>query len=148
PAAAPPEEHTRVLGIPAHRPADELVLRLLGVLLAADGVTLDVAPPGLLAAEAAGRLTDDAPRSVCIAAVAPGGITRTRYLVRLRRCRRPGPRLVAARPGPRADAADALTERLTAAGADHVALTLGGAVAQLGAQAESPAARKYALSGS
>jgi predicted PurR-regulated permease PerM len=80
-APAPAEEGTAVvLGCPAVDQADEVALRMLARLAAADGVRMDVLAATLLTGEVVREIVARQPRAVLIGSLPPGGLAETRYL--------------------------------------------------------------------
>jgi hypothetical protein len=73
-------EPAAVLGCPAVDRADAVVLGMLARMLAADGVSMDVLPHGLLTAEVASEIAARRPRAVLIGSLPPGGLGEVRYL--------------------------------------------------------------------
>jgi hypothetical protein len=74
------EEGAAVLGCPAVDRADEVALRILARLVAADGIRMEVLPAELLTGEVVGEIMARRPRAVVIGSLPPGGLGETRYL--------------------------------------------------------------------
>jgi predicted PurR-regulated permease PerM len=86
-AATAPATRGRVLGCPARDAADEAALHMLADLLAPAGVLVDVVSAEALTAEVVAQAEQVQPRCVCVAALPPGGLAQTRYLVKRLRTR-------------------------------------------------------------
>jgi predicted PurR-regulated permease PerM len=80
PPAPAGEEAPAVLGCPAVDRADEVALRILAQLLAADGIAMEVLPAAMLTAEVAGEIIARRPRAVLVGSLPPGGLAESRYL--------------------------------------------------------------------
>jgi len=88
PPARPPEgevparagSEAAVLGCPAVDRADEVALRILARLVAADGIAMEVLPAAMLTGEVASEIVARRPRAVIIGSLPPGGLGETRYL--------------------------------------------------------------------
>jgi predicted PurR-regulated permease PerM len=85
--ALPPPLH--ILGCPAHDEADEVALQMLQQVLDPRRFEVEVAKPGLLAAEVLALVEQSTPALVCIGLVPPGGFAQTRYLWKKLRARFP-----------------------------------------------------------
>jgi predicted PurR-regulated permease PerM len=125
-APAPEVPALRVVGCPARDEVDEAALGILAVRLGADGVAVDTAPAGLLAAEVVERVAALEAAVMVVAFLAPGGLAQARYLVKRLRARFPELPLVAVRWGP-PDGQEEARQQLLAAGATEFAATLRGA---------------------
>jgi hypothetical protein len=123
PGREAPAPTARVLGVPARSDADEAALTLLGRLLAAGGVALEVTSPDLLSAEVVGAASERSARVVVVGALPPGGLVQARYLVKRLRAAVPDVKIVVGRWGVREDV-EAARETLTAAGADAAGASL------------------------
>jgi hypothetical protein len=80
PSASSDEDGPSVLGCPAVDRADEVALRMLARLVAADGIAMEVLPATLLTSEVAREIETRRPRAVLIGSLPPGGLGETRYL--------------------------------------------------------------------
>jgi predicted PurR-regulated permease PerM len=120
----------RALGFPAHDEADELALRMLGLLLEPSGCRLEVFSSRSLAAELLQRLGEDRPAFVVLAALAPGGVAQSRHLCKRLRAQDPDLRVFVVRWGPD-DNPNRVRESLREAGANDVVETLEEARAKL-----------------
>lgn len=112
-----------VLGIPSGDDADELALYMLRQLLEAEGCRLEVLPSGMTAAEVVARVAEERPAGVLIAALPPQGLADTRYLCKRLRSRFPDLQLLVGRWGQQDDL-EQMRQRLKAAGASEVGVTL------------------------
>jgi predicted PurR-regulated permease PerM/methylmalonyl-CoA mutase cobalamin-binding subunit len=113
----------RVLGVPARSDGDEIVLGMLGHLLAAAGVELEVVSTELLSAEVVREAAERGVSVVVIGALPPGGLVQARHLAKRLRASVPGIKIVVGRWCMREDV-DGLREVLSAAGADTVSTSL------------------------
>jgi AI-2E family transporter len=120
--AAPPAP-VEVVAYPANGHADALALRMLGQLVDADGIRLDVKSVRLLASEIIDLVRARDARLVCIADLPPSPPSKTRYVVRKLRSALPDVRILIGRWAP-AELADEDRTLLVEAGASHVATTL------------------------
>jgi predicted PurR-regulated permease PerM len=123
----------RLLGMPACDGVDEVVLRMLRVLVRSEGHEL------LLADEApSGRASlAQQPDGVIVTSLAPTGLTQARYLCRRLRAQSPSLRIVVSRPGDRRGARKS-RRLLLSAGADQVAPTLRESLAQVAQLLRAP----------
>jgi hypothetical protein len=115
-----------VLGVPAADEADEMALAMLRNLLEAEGCRLEVLPAGTLPVEVLERVQQEnrpVPVGVLIATVPPSDLADARYLCKRLRGHFPDLKLLVGRWGQKEDA-EQTRERLRAAGADAVGLTL------------------------
>ena len=119
PDGVPAASAVRVLGVPARSDADEAALAMLGHLLVARGVELDVTSADLLSAEAVHAASERSAGVVVVGALPPGGLVQARYLVKRLRAAVPEVKIVVGRWGVREDV-ETVRESLTAAGADAV----------------------------
>jgi hypothetical protein len=112
-----------ILGCPGEDELDEVALHMLADVLAGSGVIVDVVTAEALTSEVVVRVEDARPSCLCVAALPPGGLAHTRYLLKRLRARVTGLCLIVGRwgvsLGPSEDPAP-----LTAAGADRVGATL------------------------
>ena len=118
-----PPEIVRVLGLPADGTADEVALLALEKILDSRHCKLDVVAADMLAAEMVSLVDTKRPRLVCIAATAPGGLARARYLCKRIRARFPEVRILIGR-WPLSGNLDNIRASLTSAGADRITGTL------------------------
>ena len=112
-----------LLGVPARTLADQVALEMLGQLF--DPLTCEVEQlsTATLASEVVMAVEQGAPDLICITALPPGGLAQACYLCKRLRTRFPEARIIVVRPGAPSDT-DKSSQRLTAAGADKVALSL------------------------
>jgi hypothetical protein len=122
-AEAPAFHKVRILGCPAHGDADALALEMLRQLLDPARWDMEVLSTEILSAESVGAAGEKAPAVVCIGALPPGGLARTRYLCKRLRARLPNAKIVVGRWGLKASV-DQNQEQLLEAGADQVETTL------------------------
>ncbi len=118
-----PPEIVRILGLPADGTADEVALLALEKILDSRRCKMDVVAADMLAAEMVSLVDTKQPRLVCIAATAPGGLARARYLCKRIRARFPEVRILIGR-WPLSGNLDSIRASLTSAGADRIAGTL------------------------
>ena len=121
--AEPGTARGRVLGCPGEDSADEAALHMLAHLLASAGVTLDVVSAEALTGEIVETVEQARPSCLCVAALPPGGIAHTRYLLKRLRSRFDDVCLVVGRWGVSGEPA-ADTAPLVAAGATSIGTTL------------------------
>ena len=121
--APAPAPGLRVLGCAARDEVDEMALRILAGRLGVDGVAVDTVSSSLLAAEVVDRVAAGDPGVIVVTAVAPGGLSQARYLIKRLRARYPELPVVAVRWGPPDSREDARAQ-LTEAGASEFAATL------------------------
>jgi predicted PurR-regulated permease PerM len=120
---APDLSRVLVFGCPARDLADELALEMFGQLLQPTGCRFEILSAQALSAEVASRVRRDQPAVVLIASVPPGGIAQTLYLVKRLHNHCPELKILVGRWGQK-DVPPRDLERLTRAGAAHVAVTL------------------------
>jgi hypothetical protein len=113
----------RLLACPGGDQADLLALEMLRQLLDPARWEVELLSIDLLSAELVALAGDKAPEVVCIGAIPPGGLARTRYLCRRIRARIPEAKIVVGRWG-LTDNTEDNQEQLREAGADQVATTL------------------------
>src|SRR6185503_7701580 len=113
----------RIAGVAVEADADELALEMLGMLLDATPVAIELAPARLLSSELVTFLAQGRYRIVCIADLPPSRPSKARYLVRKLRAALPELTIVVGRWAPPA-MADESSQSLLEAGANHVASTL------------------------
>jgi predicted PurR-regulated permease PerM len=122
-AETPSHARVRILGCPAHDDADALALEMLRQLLDPARWDMEVLSTEMLSAELVGAAGEKAPAVVCIGALPPGGLARTRYLCKRLRTRLPNVKIVVGRWGLK-DGVEQNQEQLLEAGADQVETTL------------------------
>jgi hypothetical protein len=110
----------RILGCPAQDQADELALLMLQQRLDGAKYEFEILSGALLPAEVVARIDQTDPAMICIAAVAPGGQTQTRYLCKRLRARFPNLKIAVGRWGIGSDDGDSIL----LAGADKVGMTM------------------------
>jgi hypothetical protein len=118
-----------LLACPAHDEEDEAVLRLLAATLNPERWEVEVLSTGELVSLLVSHVEKE-PDCICIAALPPGGLARTRYLCKHLRMQFPGVKILVLRCGVDPEAKENY-EPLFRAGADVVASTLGEARARL-----------------
>lgn len=126
PPAAVPAAGTarvRVLACPARDQEDHLALEMLQRLLDPTKWDVEVLAVEALAVELLDRVSRTRPALVCVGAVAPGGLTHSRYLCKRLRGRFEGLKILVGRWGDEG-AADEVRRQLLATGADEVATSL------------------------
>jgi methylmalonyl-CoA mutase cobalamin-binding subunit len=111
------------IGYAATDELDELALETFAHLLAAAGHEIKLLPSESLVGEVVTRIREDRPAAIVIAAVPPGGAAPIRYLCKRLRKNFPDLRILVGRWGLTHDVEET-RERLRAAGADHMAVTL------------------------
>jgi predicted PurR-regulated permease PerM len=97
-----------VLGCPAVDRADEVALRILARLVAADGIVMDVVPAALLTGEVASEIMARHPRAVLIGSLSPGGLGEARYLCKRLAAAPSHPWILVARWGAPPEGSDAV----------------------------------------
>jgi predicted PurR-regulated permease PerM len=117
PAAGAPS--VTMLGCPSHHRSEELVLRMLGATLTADGVRLEPTSTRMLPSEIEATVDRDRPAVVVIAVLPPGGLAQARHLCRRLRKRFPELWILVTYLGKARDF-DRLLVRLRFAGASYV----------------------------
>jgi predicted PurR-regulated permease PerM len=123
-AAVPGSPALRALGCPARDDVDAATLQMLASRIAHDGVRLELAEAGLLAAELVERVAAVEPAVVVVASLGRGGLAHARYILKRLRARFSELPVVAACLSPRDDLDEACAGLLDA-GATEVATTLG-----------------------
>jgi hypothetical protein len=103
--------------------ADRIALGMLRDLVALAGYRVVAVPAAKLAAEVEGRVRSGGEVTVCVAALAPGGLSQAARLCEQVRARAPGVRVVVGRWGSEPDPAVA-EKFLRSAGAGSVTRTL------------------------
>ncbi len=119
----PPPPRIRVVGCPAHDDSDALALEMLRQLLDPARWDMEVLSTEMLSAELVRAVGEKAPAVLCIGALPPGGLARTRYLCKRLRARLPNAKIVVGRWG-LTDGVEQNQEQLLEAGADKVETTL------------------------
>ena len=109
----------RIAGYAVEGDADELALEMLGMLLEATPVAIELAPARLLSSELVTFLEQGQYGIVCIADLPPSGSSKSRYLVRKLRAALPELVIIVGRWAPPA-LADESPQILLEAGANHV----------------------------
>jgi predicted PurR-regulated permease PerM len=117
------QPYARVLGYPARCLADRLALEMLRQLLDPAGWDIEIAGKEMLIAELVSYVEKTNLPMVCIAALPPGGLPRTRYLCKRLRARYPELKIIVGRWGLKSNV-ELNKERLCEAGADHVSTML------------------------
>lgn len=112
-----------VFGVPAGDDADELALTMLRQMLETEGCRLEILPAGTAASEVVARVAAEKPAGVFLAALPPQGLADTRYLCKRLRGRFPELKILVGRWGQKDDL-EQMRERLKAAGASDVGITL------------------------
>jgi len=113
----------RVLGCPGRDEADRLALEMLRQLLDPARWDMEILSMELLSSELVALAGEKAPAIVCIGALPPGGLARTRYLCKRLRARLPGAKIVVGRWGLKSGL-EQNQDQLVEAGADRVETTL------------------------
>jgi predicted PurR-regulated permease PerM len=117
--SAPADPPVRILGCPARDEADAVALEMVRHLLDPARYAIEVSGTGMLTAEVVARVDLDRPALLCIAAVAPGGLSQARHLCKRLRSQYPELKIVVGRWGLH-DEKDTDRQHLLAAGADYV----------------------------
>ncbi len=112
----------KVVGVPANDRGDFLALRMLQVVVEAEGCKIALLEPGLTPLQQAEKLSADLPDLIVISHVPPAGLTTTRYLVRRLHARLPEVAIIVGRWSEKDDNDSA--ERLIQAGATQVVSSL------------------------
>jgi predicted PurR-regulated permease PerM len=112
-----------VLGVPAMGEIDELALDMMRQVLVAAGRSMQVASTDMLTSEILALLEKEEHAVVVIAALPPGGVAQTRYLCKRLRARFPALKILVGRWGCK-ETTENTRKRLTAAGANLVAMSL------------------------
>jgi predicted PurR-regulated permease PerM len=116
-------QRIHVLACPADDESDEVVSMMLRQALNAQRFELEIMPEEKLASEVLDAAAEKNPGLVCIAALAPGGLSQARYLCKRLRSRFPDLKIIVARWGVTGETAEA-QRLLLAGGADRVATSL------------------------
>jgi len=127
---APGSRLANVCILPARDVADELVGRMLAQLLEPDRFFVQVIPTGLLTGELLEQISQQKPDIVCTSALPPSAVTQAGYLCKRVRKRFPELKILVGLWNARGDTEKA-ENRLRAAGADKVVLTLSQAIEQI-----------------
>ncbi len=128
-----------VVGCAAGGVADRIALGMLRDLAALAGCRVAVVPAAKLAAEVEGRVRSGGAVTVCVAALAPGGLSQAARLCEQVRARCPDARVVVGRWGSEPDPAVA-EKFLRSAGAGRVTWTLGEALREVAPPGGTPGA--------
>lgn len=113
----------RVLGVPAHDTADDLVLEMLQQNLVLQGGSFEALSTTMLASELISRVAQEQPDAVCISSLGPVGIRQTRYLCKRLRQAHPQLHIIVGRWGFTGDRERAIAG-LKRRGADQVVTSL------------------------
>ena len=112
-----------LLGCPAHDEADELALQMFRRLLDPARLQMEVLSVKTLSAEVVAHVRQKKPAAVLVAALPPEGVAQTRYLCKRLRTHFPELKILVGRWG-ETENQERVRERLSSAGADHVAFRL------------------------
>jgi cell division inhibitor SulA len=112
-----------ILGCPGSGEADRLALEMLRQLLDPARWDMEILSKEMLSAELVALAGEKEPAVVCIGALPPGGLARTRYLCKRLRARLPNAKIVVGRWGLKSNV-EQNQEQLLEAGADNVEATL------------------------
>jgi len=126
-----------ILGCPAHHRVEELVVRLLGAVMAPNGYRVDALSTRLLPAEVEATIERERPAVLFIAVMPPGGIVQARYLCRRLRKHFKDLPIVVGYWG-RVRNFDSLLVKLRAAGASYVTTSLAQTKSQIEALVAPP----------
>jgi predicted PurR-regulated permease PerM len=118
------DDRLLVAAYPVGGPADHLAIRMLEQLLEGGNVSVDVAPPQMLATELVSWVSTKGHRIVCLVDLPPGGTSKVRYILKRLRAALPDVTIVVCRWAP-AGLDDDDPATLVAAGANHVSASLG-----------------------
>jgi predicted PurR-regulated permease PerM len=113
----------RILGCPGSGEADRLALEMLRQLLDPTRWDMEVLSKEMLSSELVAFVGEKKPALVCIGALPPGGLARTRYLCKRLRVRLPNAKIVVGRWGLK-NSVQENQDQLVEAGADRVETTL------------------------
>lgn len=113
----------RILGCPGSGEADRLALEMLRQFLDPERWDMEVLSKEMLSAELVAFAGEKVPAVVCIGALPPGGLARTRYMCKRLRARLPNAKIVVGRWGLKNNV-EQNQEQLLEAGADQVETTL------------------------
>jgi predicted PurR-regulated permease PerM len=122
-AGGPGPARVLVFGCPARDEADELALEMFGQLLHPTGCRFELLSTRTLSSEVASRVRRERPAVVLIGSAPPGGMGQTLYLVKRLHNQFLDLKILVGRWGQK-DIPPRDVERLTKAGAAHVAVTL------------------------
>jgi predicted PurR-regulated permease PerM len=117
------DTRVRIVGCPARDESDALFLEMVRHLLDPTRYRIEVSGTGMLTAEVVAWVDLHRPALLCIAAVAPGGLSQARHLCKRLRSQCPELKIVIGRWGLQ-DKKEADRQHLLAAGADHVETTV------------------------
>jgi predicted PurR-regulated permease PerM len=119
----PASAKVRVLACPCGAEADGLALEMLRQLLDPAKWDVEVMSVEMLSAELVALAGEKEPKVLCIGALPPGGLARTRYLCKRLRARLPNAKIMVGRWGLKGNIEEN-QEQLQEAGADEVETTL------------------------
>ena len=117
------QEKIHVLACPADDDSDEVASMMLRQALNSQKFEIEIVPEEKLASEVIDAAAQKSPGLVCIAALAPGGLSQARYLCKRLRGRFPDLKIVVGRWG-RMGESEGAQKSLLAGGADRVATSL------------------------
>jgi predicted PurR-regulated permease PerM len=116
-------EKIHILACPADDDSDEVASMMLRQALGSEKYAIEIVPEEKLASEVIDAAAEKNPGLVCIAAVAPGGLSQARYLCKRLRARFPDLKIIVGRWGHTGESEGA-QRSLVAGGADRVATSL------------------------
>jgi hypothetical protein len=117
-----PQEGQKVVGVPANDRGDYLVLRMIQVLLAPAGRTIELMEPGETPLQVVERLASESADLLVVSHLPPAGLTTTRYLVRRLRAKFPNTSVLVGRWSDSGERESA--DLLSGAGATNVVATV------------------------
>jgi predicted PurR-regulated permease PerM len=117
------DTRVRIVGCPARDEADVLALEMVQHLLDPARYRIEVSGTGMLTSEVVAWVDLHRPATLCIGAVAPGGLSQARHLCKRLRSQCPELKIVVGRWGLH-DEMDTDRQHLLAAGADYVETTV------------------------
>jgi hypothetical protein len=85
------EPRAAVLGCPALDRSDEVALRMLARLTAAQGIAMEVLPASLLTSEVVSQIATRRPNAVVVGSLPPGGLAESRHLCKRLQATSPRP---------------------------------------------------------
>jgi predicted PurR-regulated permease PerM len=112
-----------IIGCPARDQEDELALQMFRLMTEASGFTMEVLSSTMLTAEVIARVGQEEIALVCVGALPPGGMAKTRYLCKRLRLEYPRLPILVGHWGPYENVNRGI-QRLQSAGATHVATSL------------------------
>ena len=116
-------EKIHILACPADDDSDEVASMMLRQALGSEKYAIEIVPEEKLASEVIDAAAEKNPGLVCIAAVAPGGLSQARYLCKRARAALPETPILVLRPGASSEEQKSI-QRITEAGANTVVATL------------------------